>query len=89
MFIESTNDNKRFKLGKMTNLKIVTTTTKSKSKTTSTKKPTKTMIISLDTFELLKNHSRKYYNQVMNYDEIIEELCTLWNEKHEQKWFLT
>ena len=45
--------------------------------------------ISLDTFELLKNHSRKYYNQVMSYDEIIEELCTFWNEKHEQKWFLT
>jgi hypothetical protein len=50
---------------------------------------TKTMQISLHSFELLQNHSRKFHNQPMPYDDIIEELCNYWNENHEQKWFLT
>jgi hypothetical protein len=46
---------------------------------------TKTMQISLHTFELLQKHSRKYNSQPISYDEIIEELCTFYNEQHEQK----
>ncbi len=50
---------------------------------------TKTMIISHASFELLCSHSRKYHNQPISYDEIIEELCTFYNANHKQKWFLT
>ena len=76
------NNNKRFRLGKKSNLVPI-------SEDTSTNTKVKTMQISLHSWELLKNHSRKYHAQPMLYDEIIEELCTFWNEKHEQKYFLT
>ena len=94
MLIESGNDNKRFRLGKMSNLKIVTTTTNTNNTTTKRKTPppppktkTRTMKISEPVYELLRNHSRKYYDQPISYDEILEELCTFYNQHHEQKWF--
>jgi hypothetical protein len=68
-------DKKLFKLGKMSNL-----VEDDKSKIT------KTISISLHSFELLCNHSRKYHTpeeQPISYDQCIEELCTFYNEKHE------
>ena len=70
--------------GRYTNLKPIITTTKRKAP-----KETRIMKISEPVYELLRNHSRKYHDQVMSYDDIIEELCSFWNEHHEQKWFLT
>ena len=62
--------------GNLTNLKpVITTTTANTNKTNDTTKTTKKIMrISLETFEKLKNHSRKYHDQPISYDEIIEEL---------------
>ncbi len=44
---------------------------------------TKTMEISIHSFQLLQDHSRKYHSaadQPVSYDECIIELCNYWNE---------
>jgi hypothetical protein len=58
-------------------------------KSNDTTTTTKIMQISLHSWELLQNHSRKYHDQPISYDEIIKELCSFYNEKHEQKYFLS
>jgi hypothetical protein len=50
---------------------------------------TKIMQISKHSFELLQNHSHKYHDQPISYNECIEELCTFYNEQHGQKYFIT
>jgi hypothetical protein len=76
--IEDTANKKFFKLGKMSSL-----VEGDKSKIT------KTISISLTSWELLQNHSAKYYTleeQPISYDEIIQEVCNFYNEKNEQKY---
>ena len=68
------------------NNNTATTTTK-KDKTTSNK--TRIMRISEPIYEKLKDHSRKYHDQPISYDEIIEELCIFYNKNNDQKYFLT
>ena len=75
------------KLGKMTNLKIITTNT------TTTKKPkilkTRTIRITEETWKKLYEHSRKYYN-VESVDTIILNLLDCYDKhNNKQKWFLT
>ena len=57
------------------------------STTNNTTYCTKIIRITPETFELLKFHSHKYHDQPISYDEIIEELCTFYNENHETKYF--
>jgi hypothetical protein len=73
------------KLGKISNL----VPSEENNNNTTTAATTKLMQISLHSFELLQNHSRKFHDQPISYDEIIEELCKYWNSNHKQKWFLT
>ena len=47
----------------------------------------KTMKISYNIYEKLRDHSHKYHDQPISYDEIIDELCTFYNEEHERKYF--
>jgi hypothetical protein len=47
----------------------------------------KTMKISYNIYEKLRDHSHKYHDQPISYDEIIDELCTFYNEQHEKKYF--
>lgn len=79
-------------MGKMSSLKPIITDTTNTTTTTKRKTPppkkTRTMKISEPVYELC-NHSRKYHDQPISYDEILEELCTFYNKNHEQKWFLT
>lgn len=49
----------------------------------------KIMGISYNIYEKLREHSRKYHNQPISYDDIFEELYTFYNKNHEQKYFLT
>jgi hypothetical protein len=75
--IEDTANKKFFKLGKMSSL--------------IEEKITKTISISLTSWELLQNHSSKYHTleeQPVSYDQCIIELCTFYNANHEQKYFL-
>ncbi|HSF51535.1 MAG TPA: hypothetical protein VLA74_12300 [Nitrososphaeraceae archaeon] len=46
----------------------------------------KIMRISYDIYEKLRDHSRKYHDQPISYDDIFEELCTFYNEHHERKY---
>ncbi len=48
---------------------------------------TKIMRITPQIFEKLTDHSHKYHDQPISYDEIIDELCTFYNEQHEKKYF--
>ena len=48
---------------------------------------TKIMRITPETFEKLRDFSHKYHDQPISYDEIIEELCSFYNEHHEQKYY--
>jgi hypothetical protein len=77
--IESPAEKKNIKLGKMSNL---VPSEENNNNTTATK----LMQISLHSFELLQNHSRKFHEQPISYDEIIEELCNFWNEQHKTKY---
>jgi hypothetical protein len=46
---------------------------------------TKAMEISIHSFKLLQDHSRKYHSteeQPLSYDQCIIELCNFWNENH-------
>jgi hypothetical protein len=50
-----------------------------------TVKKTKTMEISIHSFKLLQDHSKKYHSaeeQPVSYDQCIYELCSFWNEQH-------
>ena len=73
-------------LGKRISLRHIVTTTSTVKKHKKTPK-TRTMKISEPAYELLRNHSRKYHEQPISYDDIIGELCNYWNAKHEQKYF--
>jgi hypothetical protein len=48
---------------------------------------TKTMQISLKTYNKLQRFSRKQHSEdyPLSYDEIIESLVSFWNEKHDTK----
>ena len=45
----------------------------------------KTMKISYNIYEQLRDHSHKYQHQPISYDEIIDELCTFYNKQYEKK----
>ncbi|HET7642207.1 MAG TPA: hypothetical protein VFK40_01760 [Nitrososphaeraceae archaeon] len=48
-------------------------------------KKTKTMEISLNSWELLNEHGKKFHDAEeypVSYDTCIQELCSFWNEKH-------
>jgi hypothetical protein len=71
--------------------KILPTPVEEKEESTKTNQQytdanTKIMKITLDTFERLQNHSRRYYN-IENYDTIIKNLIDHYDKSHDQKWF--
>ena len=80
-------------IGRLVNLNPINFTITNTDTTTNIKRKTpppkmRTMKISEQVHELLRNHSRKYHNQPISYNEIIEELCKFYNEHHDQKyWF--
>ena len=47
---------------------------------------TKIMKITNNTYQRLKDHSRKYYN-IESYDIIIQNLIDHYDKSHDQKWF--
>jgi len=54
-----------------------------RSKSTDQSKKTKTMEISLSSWELLNEYSKKYHTSEeypVYYDRCIQELCSFWNE---------
>jgi hypothetical protein len=57
------------------------------STTNNTTYCTKIMRITPEIFEKLREFSHKYHNQPISYDEIIDELCTFYNEQHKPKSF--
>ncbi len=57
------------------------------SATNNTTYYTKIMRISPDTFEKLRDFSHKWHEQPISFDEIIDELCSFYEEKHEKKWY--
>jgi ABC-type phosphate/phosphonate transport system ATPase subunit len=76
IIIEDTANEKFFKLGKMSSLISDKSTM------------TKTISISLHSFELLQNHSSKYHTleeQPISYDEIIQEVCNFYNKEHDEQ----
>ena len=52
---------------------------------TETVQTTKTMEISIRSFQLLQSHSKNYHSvedQPISHDQCIYELCNFWNEQH-------
>ena len=49
----------------------------------------KTMKISYNIYEKLRDHIHKYHDQPISYDEIFQELLDFYNKEHEKKYFLT
>ncbi len=57
------------------------------STTNNTTYCTKIMRITPDTFEKLRDFSHKWHEQPISFDEIIDELCSFYEEQHKQKYF--
>jgi len=57
------------------------------SATNNTTYCTKIMRITPGTFEKLRDFSHKWHKQPISYDEIIDELCTFYDEQHKLKYF--
>ena len=57
------------------------------SATNNTTYHTKIMRITPDTFDKLRDHSHRFHKQPISFDEIIDELCTFYEEQHKQKYF--
>jgi hypothetical protein len=71
----------------ISNMTTTTSTITDQEENDNTTTSTKIMQISHASFELLCNHSKKYHNPPISYDETIEDLFTFYNANHEQKWF--
>jgi hypothetical protein len=74
-------------LGRYVGLRPITTTTITTTEHDDNNNKTKIMQISLHSFNLLCNHSHKYHDQPISYDECIEELCTFYNKEHQTNYF--
>ena len=84
------NKTSRTKFGNLVSLKRISTTALNQFDNNEDDDdfPTyKTMKISYNIYEKLRDHSHKYHDQPISYDEIIDELCTFYNEQHKPKYF--